>query len=166
MRSTQFLHSRFSQFIRSILAIVAPFALLVSAASASSTKVVYSFAGGGDGEYLDTDLVMDGAGNIYGSTVQGGDFGSGTVFQLSPSATGWTHTVLYSFKGGTDRCSPYKGVTLDAQGNIYGTPATGGGGSGEGGCGVVFKLTNSGGGGAQSVIDNFNGGHVGTRTGA
>src|ERR1700675_1815127 len=100
MGSTQFLRSRFSQSIRSILAIVAPVAMLLSAASASSTKVIYSFAGGNDGEYLDTDLVMDRAGNIYGTTVQGGDFGSGTVFQLSPSVAGWNHTVLYSFKGG------------------------------------------------------------------
>ena len=166
MRSTQFLHSRFSQFIRSILAIVAPVALLLSAASASSTKVVYSFAGGGDGEYLDTDLVMDGAGNIYGSTVQGGDFGSGTVFQLSPSASGWTHTVLYSFKGGKDGGEPYKGVTLDAQGNIYGTAVTGGGGSCEGGCGVVFKLTNSGGIWSQSVIHYFTGGNDGSGPGS
>jgi uncharacterized repeat protein (TIGR03803 family) len=166
MGSTQFLRSRFSQSIRSILAIVAPIALLLSAASASSTKVIYSFAGGSDGEYLDTDLVMDSAGNIYGSTVQGGDFGSGTVFRLSPSATGWIHTVLYSFKGGKDGGEPYKGVTLDAQGNVYGTAVTGGGGSCEGGCGVVFKLTNSGGTWTQTVIHYFTGGNDGSGPGS
>jgi len=135
-------------------------------ASASSTKVIYSFAGGSDGEYLDTDLVMDSAGNIYGSTVQGGDFGSGTVFQLSPSATGWSHTVLYSFRGGKDGGEPYKGVTLDAQGNVYGTAVTGGGGSCEGGCGVAFKLTNSSGSWTQSVIHTFTGGADGSGPGS
>jgi len=166
MGSTQFLHARFSQSIRSILAIVAPLAMLLSAASASSTQIIYSFAGGNDGEYLDTDLVMDSAGNIYGTSVQGGDFGSGTVFQLSPSSTGWTHTVLYSFKGAKDGGEPYKGVTLDAQGNLYGTSVTGGAGSCEGGCGVVFKLTNSGGSWTQTVIHAFSGGRDGSGPGS
>src|ERR1043166_2714912 len=69
------------------------------AAPSGSTTVAYSLAGDEDGEYPDTDLVMDGAGNLYGTTVQGGDFGAGTVFQLSPTETGWVHTVLYSFRG-------------------------------------------------------------------
>jgi uncharacterized repeat protein (TIGR03803 family) len=152
--------------IRAIFVTVAVAALLVSATSASSTKVIYSFAGGNDGEYLDTDLVMDSAGNLYGSTVQGGDFSSGTVFQLSPSGDGWTHTVLYSFTGGTDGAEPYKGVTLDTHGNIYGTAVAGGGGSCEGGCGVVFKLTNSGGTWAQTVIHQFTGGSDGSGPGS
>src|SRR5580700_4580165 len=136
--------STFQRSIRAI-AIVASVAILLSAAPASTTKLIYSFAGGNDGEYLDTDLVIDSAGNLYGSTVQGGDFSSGTVFQLSRSGAGWTHTVLYSFTGGADGAEPYKGVTLDAHGNIYGTTVSGGGGSCEGGCGVVFKLTKSNG---------------------
>jgi len=152
--------------IRGLLACFATAALLLSAASASTTKVIYSFAGGNDGEYLDTDLVMDSAGNIYGSTVQGGDFASGTVFQLSPSASGWTHTVLYSFTGGTDGGEPYKGVTLDSQGNLYGTTVAGGAGSCDGGCGVVFKLTNSGGTWTQSVIHSFTGGNDGSGPGS
>jgi uncharacterized repeat protein (TIGR03803 family) len=158
--------SKFSCVIPEILTLLATVTILLSAASASSTKVIYSFAGGNDGEYLDTDLVMDPAGNIYGSTVQGGDFGSGTVFQLSPSSTGWIHTVLYSFKGGTDGGEPYKGVTLDAHGNVYGTTVTGGGGSCEGGCGVAFKLTNSGGVWTQSVIHAFTGGSDGSGPGS
>ena len=102
-------------------------ALLVGASWAtSSTQVIYSFAGDDDGEYTDSDLVLDGAGNIYGTTVLGGDFGTGSVFQLSPSGNGWTHTVLYSFTGLSDGGQPYKGVTLDAQGNLYGTAVVGG----------------------------------------
>ncbi len=159
-------HSKCSQFIRRLLAIIAPVALLAGAAFASSTQVIYSFAGGDDGEYLDTDLVIDGGGNLYGSTVQGGDFGSGTVFQLAPSAGGWTHTVLYSFTGGADGGEPYKGVTLDPQGNLYGTTVTGGSGSCEGGCGVVFKLTKSGSNWTQNVLHAFTGGNDGSGPGS
>ena len=143
-----FLHSVVIHAVAAILA--------VGARAASTTQVIYSFGGDADGEYTDTDLVMDRAGNIYGSSVQGGDFASGTVFQLSPSGGSWIHTVLYSFTGGNDGGEPYKGVTLDAQGNLYGTAVTGGTGACEGGCGVVYKLTNSG-VWTQSVIHNFNG---------
>jgi uncharacterized repeat protein (TIGR03803 family) len=166
VKSRQFSSSRFSYFVVTALAFLSVAGMTAGVASASSTKVIYSFAGGSDGDYLDTDLVMDSAGNIYGSTVQGGDFGSGTVFQLSPSATGWTHIVLYSFKGGKDGGEPYKGVTLDALGNVYGTAVTGGGGSCEGGCGLVFKLTNSGGNWTQRVIHYFTGGADGSGPGS
>ncbi|MGC2475579.1 MAG: choice-of-anchor tandem repeat GloVer-containing protein [Candidatus Sulfotelmatobacter sp.] len=128
--------------------------LLTNAAWGTSGKIVYSFTGGSDGEYLDTELVRDSAGNLYGTSVQGGTFKSGTVFQVTPDGI---HTVLYSFTGGADGGEPYKGVTLDAQGNLYGTAVTGGGGSCEGGCGVVFKLTRSGDVWTQTVIHAFTG---------
>ena len=86
---------------------------------------------------LDTDVAIDAAGNLYGTSVLGGQFGGGTVWQLSPVGGGWVHTVLYNFTGGADGGEPYKGVTLDAAGNLYGTAVTGGAGSCEGGCGVV-----------------------------
>src|SRR5207249_6604580 len=108
----------------------------------------------------------DDAGNIYGTTVLGGDFASGTVFKLSPTLNGWTQTVLYSFTSGPDGSEPYKGVTLDAQGNLYGTAVAGGSGSCEGGCGVVYKLTNSGGTWTQTVLHAFTGGDDGSGPGA
>jgi uncharacterized repeat protein (TIGR03803 family) len=166
MGTTQSSYSRFLNFIRAVLAVIAPIVLFLNAASASTTKIIYSFAGGSDGEYLDTDLVIDSTGNLYGSTVQGGKFGSGTVFRLSPSGSTWTHTVLYSFTGGIDGGEPYKGVTLDAQGNLYGTAVTGGGGSCEGGCGVLFKLTHSDGTWTQTVIHQFTGGDDGSGPGS
>ena len=139
---------------RRMLVVCAMVALLGNTASAANTtKLIYSFAGGADGEYTDTELVTDSAGNLYGTSVQGG-YGSGTVFQVTPEGV---HTVLYSFTGGADGGEPYKGVTFDAQGNLYGTAVTGGGGSCEGGCGVVFKLTNSGGVWTQTVIHAFTG---------
>src|SRR6202011_5348463 len=99
-------------------------------------------------------------------SVQGGQFGSGTVFEVTPTASGWTHTVLYSFTGGADGGEPYKGVTVDSQGNLYGTAVTGGGGSCEGGCGVAYKLTNSGGVWSQTVIHTFTGGDDGSGPGS
>jgi uncharacterized repeat protein (TIGR03803 family) len=118
-------------------------ALSLSAATAATTDVIFSFEED-EGEYADTDLETDNAGNIYGTTVLGGDFGGGTVFQLSPTPNGWGHTVLYSFTGGADGDEPSKGVTLDHQGNLYGTAVTGGSGNCESGCGVVYKLSNTG----------------------
>lgn len=140
---------------RRILVVCAAIVLLETAAwAANTTKLIYSFAGGADGEYTDTELVMDSARNLYGTSVQGGTYASGTVFQVTPEGV---HTVLYNFTGGADGGEPYKGVTLDAQGNLYGTAVTGGGGSCESGCGVVFKLTNSGGAWTQTVIHAFTG---------
>jgi uncharacterized repeat protein (TIGR03803 family) len=150
------------------LAALAALILVAGAALAGTAKVVYSFAGEEDGEYPSTDLVVDGAGNLYGTTVQGGDFGGGTVFQLSRSGNTWVHTVLYSFTGGADGGQPYGGVTLDAQGNLYGAAVIGGTGGVcvEDGCGVAYKLTNNGGTWTQTVIHDFTGGDDGYGPGA
>ena len=110
-----------------LVAAASAMALVAQAAWAGSSSVAYSFAGDEDGEYPSTELVIDGAGNLYGTTVQGGEVASGTVFQLAPDgAGGWNHTVLYSFTSGADGGQPYGGVTLDAQGNLYGTAVVGG----------------------------------------
>jgi uncharacterized repeat protein (TIGR03803 family) len=137
-----------------------------SAGKAATTDVIYSFGGEDDGEYTDTDIAIDAAGNLYGTSVLGGDFGGGTVWQLSPVGNGWVHTVLYNFTGGVDGGEPYKGVTLDGAGNLYGTAVTGGSGSCEGGCGVTYQLTKSGDTWTQRVIHAFTGGADGSGPGA
>jgi uncharacterized repeat protein (TIGR03803 family) len=154
------------RFVSSFQPLVAAVVILLAGSAAASTTQIYSFGGGNDGEYTDTELVMDSAGNLYGTSVQGGTFGSGTVFQLSPSSSGWTHTVLYNFTGRADGGEPYKGVTLDSHGDLYGTAVTGGGGSCEGGCGVAYKLSNSGGIWTQSVLHAFSGGDDGSGPGS
>src|SRR5216117_2171962 len=140
-------------------------ALSLVTATATTTDVIFSFEEN-EGEYADTDLETDNAGNIYGTTVLGGDVGGGTAFQLSPTPTGWEHSVLYSFTGGADGGEPYKGVTVDREGNLYGTAVTGGSGSCEGGCGVIYKLTNSGGKWTHTVLHAFTGGYDGSGPGA
>jgi uncharacterized repeat protein (TIGR03803 family) len=96
--------------------------------------------------------VVDQAGNVYGTTLQGGGgagcgpTGCGTVYKLSKSKDGqWAETILYNFsyypKNGGGPAAP---VMLDKRGNIYGT--TSGGGDPTCSCGVVFRLTPDGGG--------------------
>ena len=100
-------------------------------------SVLHGFSGP-DGASPSAGLVMDAAGNLYGTTVFGGaDPGySGTVFKLTPGANNkWTHTLLYSFTGGADGGNIYSGVVLDGAGNLYGTAAGGGNG------GVVYEVT-------------------------
>jgi len=82
-------------------------------------------------------LTMDAAGNLYGTTLCDGDNQLGSVFKLTPSAGGWTFTSLHDFTGGADGAYPLSNVTLDANGNLYGT-ASGGGSQGNG---VVWEIT-------------------------
>jgi uncharacterized repeat protein (TIGR03803 family) len=99
---------------------------------------LYSFKSGTDGDSPTSTLVFDGHGNLYGTTSAGGDSnGDGTVFKLTPASGGkWNESVVYRFKNNPDGSQPYYGMTLDKAGNLYGTTAIGGVGSG-----VVFKLT-------------------------
>jgi uncharacterized repeat protein (TIGR03803 family) len=104
-------------------------------------KVLHNFGKGDDGGTPDSSLILDAAGNLYGTTYSGG-IGYGTVFQLTPGADGkWTEKVLYRFcsiSDCTDGENPYAGLIFDA-GNLYGTTVVGG----AAGDGVVFKLTPS-----------------------
>jgi uncharacterized repeat protein (TIGR03803 family) len=102
------------------------------------------------------NLVFDAAGNIYGTTTNGGAHDAGTVFELTRSGGGYTESILYSFAGSPDGANPFAGVTLDAAGNIYGT--TGNGGTGRGcdfGCGTAYQLTPSNGSWLENVLVNF-----------
>jgi uncharacterized repeat protein (TIGR03803 family) len=109
--------------------------------------VLYPFcsvSGCTDGQYPIAGLILDAAGNLYGTTVNGGTHDRGTVFQLSPGANGtWTETVLYSFNNNhKDGRDPEAGLIFDASGNLYGTTLLGG----AYGYGTVFQLTPGGNG--------------------
>ena len=124
-------------------------------------KVLHSFASGSDGNGPQAGLIADRAGNLYGTTKQGGGactgFGCGTVFEITPKGS---ETVLYAFTGGTDGGNPADSLILDKAGNLYGTTEFGGlaGGCGGSGCGTVFRLAP---GGALSVLYTFTGGNDG-----
>jgi uncharacterized repeat protein (TIGR03803 family) len=93
---------------------------------------------GKNGASPETGVILDGSGNIYGSTGGGGTDSQGTVFELSPISGGkWEETVLYSFTDGIDGEAPVAPPTLGADGNVFGTASSGGAGMN----GVVFELT-------------------------
>ena len=133
---------------------------------------IYSLRGAeaGDGEQPDAGVILDSAGNLYGTTQIGGAmsklpqcpvFGCGTVFELSPSSGGWKETVLYKFSGGSDGAGPRSPVLFDAHGNLLGATGQGGGGhcnTGSGtGCGTIFQLIPSSGAWTENVLHRFNG---------
>ena len=126
--------------------------------TAGNETVLYSFTGGADGAGPN-EVIRDSAGNLYGTTVQGGILrncgsgsGCGTVFKLDPNGK---ETVLYSFTGAADGRYPSAGLTRDRAGNLYGVTA--GGGNFRSlcqldGCGVVFKVDRAG---KETVVHTF-----------
>lgn len=115
---------------------------------AGTETVLYSFTGGSDGAAPSSGVILDAAGNLYGSTYSGGDlsqcqrFGCGVAYKLDPAGR---ETALYAFRGGADGEHPTFGLIRDAAGNLYGTTAYGGlSGCGGSGCGAVYKLDPAG----------------------
>jgi len=116
-------------------------------------KVVHRF-NGSDGAYPSANLIIDSAGNLYGTTENGGTFGFGTVFRLAPDAKGeWSETVLHSFNQ-NDGADPLDSLIFDGAGNLYGTTAFGG----DAGYGTVFMLVhNEDDSWTEKLLHSFNG---------
>jgi len=121
-------------------------------------SVLYRFAGPPDGYCPESGVIFDQSGNLYGTTVDGGSSDGcdgapcGTVFELSPSGSGWTENIIHTFQG-SDGDGPISGLIFDAQGNLYGAtaydivPYNGG---------TVFMLTPSNGNWAYSQLYAWN----------
>jgi uncharacterized repeat protein (TIGR03803 family) len=145
--------SLLSRVISLATAVFAITVILATSAAGASLKTIYKM----NASTSDAPLVRDAAGNLYGTTEDGGNTacsgGCGTVFELSPtSAGGWKFTDLHKFTGGADGELIYGGLALDASGNIYGTALRGG----KYGFGDVFELSPvSGGGWKFSVLYSF-----------
>ena len=141
------------------------FELSPTASGTWTESVLYNFSDGSDGGWPYASLVMDAAGNLYGAASLGGivnsncSSGCGTIYRLSPSASGWTYSVLFAFSGNNGQ-EPMSAVTLDAAGNLYGTTQYGGGRCAIAiGCGVVFKLSPTlHGGWKQTLLHDFTNG--------
>jgi uncharacterized repeat protein (TIGR03803 family) len=105
-------------------------------AGTTTPITLYSFTGGStDGNNPVGGVILDTYGNLFGTTVQGGADNDGTVFEIKAGAT--TATILYSFTGtGTDGANPQAGLTLDANGDLFGTTQ----GSGSDDNGTVFEI--------------------------
>ncbi|HUK43095.1 MAG TPA: choice-of-anchor tandem repeat GloVer-containing protein [Candidatus Bathyarchaeia archaeon] len=107
--------------------------------------VLYRFTGDPDGwAPIGRTLVSDDAGNLYGGTSDGGDFGRGTVYKLSPSSNGWTETVIYSFPDNGPNS-----LLLGHDGNLYGIVSDGAFD------GYVFQLVPSVSGWTENVLHTF-----------
>ena len=117
-------------------------------------SVLYNFTGQSDGTDPDGNLLEDAQGNFYGTAARGGSGGGGTVFEFSPSGGGWNFRVLHSFSGTEGREGPIAGLTMDANGNLYGTTFL----DGAFGFGNVFKLTKSNGSWNYASLHDFSGG--------
>ena len=107
----------------------------------------------GDAPYA--TLIFDSTGNLYGTTVLGGTYDSGMVFELTPQSSGeWTETIVHSFEPSNwDGGNPYGGLIMDAAGTLYGTTNQGG----RFNYGTVFKLTpKAGGGWSEKLLHGFN----------
>jgi len=116
-------------------------------------NVLYNFSQAGDAQHPWGGVTFDQSGNLYGTTVSGGANGAGAVYKLTPSGSGWTETVIYSFTGGTDGATPYAGLIFDQAGNLYGAAASGGTTNG----GTVFELVPNGSGWTFNLLYSFNG---------
>ena len=108
--------------------------------------VLYSF-GGSSGANPFSGVIFDNTGNLYGTTKTGGA-SYGTVYQLTPSGSGWVENTIYTFQGGADGGGPWGGLIFDQSGNLYGTTYT---------LGRVFKLTPTGNGWSYTVLYTFGG---------
>lgn len=106
------------------------------AGSGWTEATIHTFTSGNDGANPTTTPVFDGSGNLYGTTRVGGNCsaggtGCGTVFQLTPSGSGWNENIVYNFSGSYG--VPLGGLVLDPEGNIYGSAST---------PNTVFELSN------------------------
>jgi len=110
---------------------------LTASGSGWTYNLLYTFPGNdGGGASPDSALIIDNAGNLYGTTAHTNlQQGSGTVYQLAPSGSGWVHNALYVFDG-TTGAYPY-GVILDRTGDLFGTTSEGGSNNG----GTVYELS-------------------------
>jgi uncharacterized repeat protein (TIGR03803 family) len=121
--------------------------------TSGNESVIYSFRGGSDGANPSSALVLDVAGNLYGTTDDGGAGNLGIVFKVSPNGG---EKILHSFDSADDGASPFVGLVKDGLGNFYGV--TDGGGAFH--HGSVFRVDNSG---NESVLYSFTGSSDGAR---
>ncbi|MGB9256525.1 MAG: choice-of-anchor tandem repeat GloVer-containing protein [Candidatus Korobacteraceae bacterium] len=115
-------------------------------------SILYSFPGGGTGGLPYSGVIFDAAGNLDGTATNGGSSDLGTIFQLTPSGSGWTGSALYSFAPGDEGDLPIGGLITDNAGNLYG--ATRNSTSGQP---VVYELTPANGGWTFTIMHVFDG---------
>ena len=134
--------------------------VLPSAWAATQFETLHKFTGGKDGGGPSATLILDQAGNLYGTTTNGGATDHGAVFELTHVNGNWKETVIYSFcpTDCSDGANPFAGLIFDPAGNLYGTTEWGGNSAlcSGAGCGVVFELMpKQDGSWAEKVLHEF-----------
>jgi uncharacterized repeat protein (TIGR03803 family) len=109
--------------------------IVARSAPAQTFTVLHNFTGGTDGGSPSAGITMDRAGNLYGTTYNGGT-GQGAVFKLVHKGSNWVFSPLYSFAGGSDGAGPVARVVFGPNGTLYGTASFGG----PYGYGVVYEI--------------------------
>jgi uncharacterized repeat protein (TIGR03803 family) len=127
---------------------------LARSGSGWTQSVIWNFTGGNDGSGPISGVLFDNVGNLYGTTGGGGSRGSGTVYELSPTQSGWSETTLYSFTG--DMGAGSGGLTMDAHGNLFGIT-----GGLDGGFSAAYELTPQNGSWSFNGLQNFGNEYVG-----
>jgi uncharacterized repeat protein (TIGR03803 family) len=115
---------------------------LTSTANVWTEHLLYHFKGSADGENPQADVTFDSAGNLYGTTYQGGGInsctlGCGTAYVLKLTTGGWTESLVHSFSNINRGVEPEAALLFDTAGHVFGTAPSGGNGGG-----VVFRLNN------------------------
>jgi len=102
---------------------------------------LYTFTGASDGAYPYTGVILGNGGSLYGSTFEGGTYGAGVIYQMTPVAGVWSDRVLYGFTDDGDGGFPgqFGNLLADKSGTLYG-----GADSGSGGVEVVFEVRGPG----------------------
>jgi uncharacterized repeat protein (TIGR03803 family) len=126
---------------------------LTPSGSGWAETVLYSPQDSNNGINPYGGVIFDSSGNLYGVFRNGGPSSTGTVYELSPSGSGWTEQTIHAFNG-RDGAYPEGGLILDSSGNIYGTTPF----AGMGGGGTVFQLMPANGGWAFNTLYSFSGG--------
>ena len=129
---------------------------LTPSGSGWTKTTLYEFQGTNDGQFPIGGLIMDSAGNLFGTT-NGGMHGGATVFELTPTQGGWDFATIYAFPGMLSGGGPTDTLTMDGTGNLYGTAFKGG----AWGLGSVFRLAPANGGWAYSDLHDFMPGNYG-----
>jgi uncharacterized repeat protein (TIGR03803 family) len=114
---------------------------------------LYKFTGSSDGANPYAGVIFDQVGNLFGAAYAGGAYGYGTVFELTPSGSGWTEKTLHAFQSWSDGASPFGGLVFDNAGDLYGATSSGGPSSG----GTAYALMPSNGNWTFGVLYSFAG---------
>jgi uncharacterized repeat protein (TIGR03803 family) len=153
--------------VAAVVLIAFSFACSGAAFGQYAENILHTFNASTGGNYINTPLISDGVGNLYGTTFRGGATDNGTFFELTSTAShGWKQTVLFNFPfaAAINALSfPQGGLTRDAEGNFYGVSPYDGSsicftGGAQEGCGTIWKLTLTSTGWKRSILYSFTGG--------